>query len=389
MGCIMKRLFLFLSCFATISFLFPVSVFANGDLISGASSGLLMEISTGEILFEKEMNKEVAIASMTKMMSQILILEAVEEGKIKWEDEVTVSSNAAGFGGSQIWLQPNEVMSVRDLMKGISMASANDATVALAEEIAGSEDEFINMMNNKAKELGLKNTRFSNSTGLDTENHYSSSYDLALIARHLILEHPTILEFSSVYEDYLRTDTPNKFWLVNTNKLVRFYEGADGLKTGHTDDAKYCMAVTAKRGDMRLLAVVLGEETAAIRNEETSALLDYGFQNYQIQVLKKKTDVLERVKLDNANKKEVVVVPSHDVTVLLKKNESLEDYEYQLDLGKISLPLSKGGVIGKFLVIQNGNVIKEIDAVSNEDVGKLGFIRMWANFFKYIVIGRL
>lgn len=149
------------------------------------------------------------------------------------------------------------------------------------------------------------------------------------------------------------------------------------------------MAVTAKRGDMRLLAVVLGEETAAIRNEETSALLDYGFQNYQIQVLKKKTDVLERVKLDNANKKEVVVVPSHDVTVLLKKNESLEDYEYQLDLGKISLPLSKGGVIGKFLVIQNGNVIKEIDAVSNEDVGKLGFIRMWANFFKYIVIGRL
>lgn len=383
----MKKLFIFNFLILTIISLFPTMVFAEDTLIPGASSGLLMEVSTGEILFEKEMHKEVAIASMTKMMSQILILEAVEGGKINWDDEVQVSSNAAGFGGSQIWLQPNEIMSVRDLMKGISMASANDATVALAEEISGSEEEFVKLMNQKAKELGLKNTHFSNSTGLDTENHYSSSYDLAIIARHLLLEHPTILEFSSVYEDYLRVDTPNKFWLVNTNKLIRFYDGADGLKTGHTDAAKYCMAVTSKRSNMRLLAVVLGEETAAIRNQETTELLDYGFQNYQVQILKSKDEVLDTVLLDKADKGEVSISLKQDLTKLLKKNESLENYEYQLDLGDLKLPLAKGDVVGKLLVKQNGEVVKEEDVTVTEDIKKLGVFQIWGKFLKYIVTG--
>lgn len=200
--------------------LLPSKAFAEEDLIQNAKSGLLMDISTGEIIFEKNIHEELAVASMTKMMSQILILESIESGKIKWDDIVKVSKNAADFGGSQIWLSANEEMSVRDLMKGISMASANDATVALAEYIAGSEEEFVKMMNKKAKELGLSNTNFVNSTGLDVDNHYSSSYDLALIARHLLLEHEEILEFSKVYEDYLRVDTPNKFWLVNTNKVI-------------------------------------------------------------------------------------------------------------------------------------------------------------------------
>lgn len=366
----------------------PVQVKAEEDLISNARSGLLMEISTGNILYEKNIHEQVAVASMTKMMSQILILEAVESGKIKWEDKVKVSKNAADFGGSQIWLTAGEVMSVKDLMKGISMASANDATVALAEYIAGSEEEFVKMMNNKAKELGLKNTNFVNSTGLDVDNHYSSSYDLALIARHLLLEHPNILEFSKVYEDYLRVDTPNKFWLVNTNKLVRFYEGADGLKTGHTDAAKYCMAVTSKRSDMRLLAVVLGEETAAIRNDETSKLLDYGFNNYKIQILKNKTDVVEEIKIKKANQEKVSIIPKNDLSILLKKNENPGEYSYETKINELKLPIKSGDTVGNLLVKDNsGKIVKEVELTVEKDISKISFIRLWSNFIKGVITG--
>lgn len=213
----MKKLIVLFLCF---SFCFlPISVSAEENLIPNAKSGLLLEISTGKILYEKNIHEKRAVASMTKMMSQLLILEQIESGSLTWDEKIQVSNNAASFGGSQIYLQPNEIMTVRDLMKGISMASANDATVALAERIGGSEEDFVKMMNQKVKSLGLKNTNFMNSTGLDQDNHYSSAYDMAMIAREL-LKHEQILEFSSVYEDYLRVDTPNKFWLVNTNKVV-------------------------------------------------------------------------------------------------------------------------------------------------------------------------
>jgi len=381
-----KLVFVFGCVFSFLSFL-PRNVYAEGELVPGGKSALLMEMSTGEILFEKNIHEEVAVASMTKMMSQILILETVESGKLKWEDRVQVSSNAAGFGGSQIWLQPNEVMSVRDLMKGISMGSANDATVALAEEIAGSEEEFVKLMNQKAKELGLAHTNFVNCTGLDVENHYSSAYDLAMIAKHLLTEHPEILEFSSVYEDYLRVDTPNKFWLVNTNKLVRFYEGADGLKTGHTDAAKYCMAVTSKRSNMRLLAVVLGEETAAIRNEETASLLDYGFQNYKIQQLKSKDEVIDEISLDKADKSKISITPKKDITTLLKKNEEGQNYTYEVKLAHLDFPIRKGDTIGKLIVGLDGKTVREEEITVTEDVHKLGILKLWGNFIKDIVTG--
>lgn len=268
------------------------------------------------------------------------------------------------------------------------LVTTTDATVALAEYIAGSEEEFVKMMNNKSKELGLKNTNFVNATGLDAENHYSSSYDLALIARHLLLEHPEILEFSSVYEDYLRVDTPNKFWLVNTNKLIRFYEGADGLKTGHTDAAKYCMAVTSKRSDMRLLAVVLGEETAAIRNTETSNLLDYGFNGYKIQILKNSTDVVKEVEINKANLNKVSIVPKEDISVLLKKNENQAEYQYETKMNELNLPIKKGEVVGKLLVkSQDGKTVKEVDLTTEKDVKKISFIKLWGNLVKNIITG--
>ena len=257
--------------------IFPCIVYAEENkinetkMLDNAVSGLLMEESTGEVIFEKEKDKQVAVASMTKMVAQIIILENIENGSIKWSDVVTVSPNAAEMGGSQIYLEAGEKMTVKDLFKGVSMASANDAVVQLAEVISGSEEKFVELMNKKVKDLGLKNTNFVNATGLDEDGHYSSAYDMAVIAREL-LKHEDILKFSSVYEDYLREDSEDKFWLVNTNRLVKFYDGADGLKTGHTDNAKYCIAATAKRDDMRLIAIVLGEENSKTRNAETMAL---------------------------------------------------------------------------------------------------------------------
>lgn len=213
----MKKILL---CFILLIVLFGNSTtYAKDNLLKNGKSGLLMEIDSGKILFEKNKDEKMAVASMTKMMGLIIIMEKIESGEIKLDDIVTASKNASGMGGSQIYLETGEEMTVRDLIKGITMASANDATVAMAEKVAGSEEKFVEMMNSKAKELGLKNTHFVNSTGLDENNHYSSSYDMAVIAREL-LTHDMILDFTSVYEDYLRVDSPNKFWLVNTNKIV-------------------------------------------------------------------------------------------------------------------------------------------------------------------------
>ena len=218
----MKFIKLFLVVFLFIGCI-PINVFAEEEkssLIPNAVSGILIDADSGKIIYEKDMNKEAAVASMTKMVGQILIMEAIEDGKIKWDDVITVSKNAADMGGSQIYIEQGEKITVEDLMKGISMASGNDATVQMAEVIGGSEEKFVKMMNKKVKELGLKNTNFVNSTGLDEKGHYSSAYDMAMIARELVMNHPDILKFSSVYEDYLRENTDNKFWFVNTNKFV-------------------------------------------------------------------------------------------------------------------------------------------------------------------------
>lgn len=380
----LKKLFIIL--LMTI-LLFPLSTKAE-ELLPNAKSGLLIEASTGEILYEKNKNEKVSVASMTKMVAQIIILENIEKGTLTWDEKIKVSSNAAGMGGSQIWLQPGEEMTVRDLMKGITMASANDATVAMAERIAGTEDAFVKQMNDKVKELGLKNTHFVNPTGLDEENHYSSAYDMGLIAKKL-LKHEQILEFSKVYEDYIRQDTPNKYWVVNTNKLVRFYEGADGLKTGFTDNAGYCMAVTAKRDGMRLIAIVLGEASGKVRNQETSELLDYGFNLYKVDVVKNKSDIIQEIKIDKGTKNKVSLSPKEDIVVLKKKSEISKKYDLDVKLEEIKLPLKKGDVIGKVLVKDNNKTIKKVDLIVNEDVKKLGYFKTILVTLKDILLGNM
>ena len=380
-------------CILSLSMLFPISVSAEGEneteLIPGAISGVLMEANSGEIVFQKEMDKEVSVASMTKMVAQILILDAIRNEKISWDDVVTVSQNAADMGGSQIYLSVGEKISIKDLMKGISMASANDATVQMAEVLAGSENAFVKLMNEKVQDLGLKHTVFKNCTGLDEEGHYSSAYDMAMIARELVVNYPEILEFSSVYEDYLRENTENKFWLVNTNKLVRFYEGADGLKTGHTDAAKYCLAATAKKDDLRFIAIVLGEEDSKVRNQEVMSLLDYGFNHYQMNLIKSKNQVLKKIPVDKATKTEISLVPVHDIGVLSKKSDNSRKYTYDVEVNSFKFPVKEGDIVGKVVVKDKdtNKKITSVDLTVLEDIDSLSYIELFYKGFKDLFSG--
>ena len=382
----MKRIYLLV---LFISILLPFNIKALEDdnkLLENATSGLLMEQSTGEIIYKKNINKKVPVASMTKMVVQTIILENIESGKIKWNDVVEVSKNAADMGGSQIYLTAGEKMSIKDLFKGISMASANDATVAMAEYLAGSEEKFVKKMNQKIRSLGLKNTQFKNSTGLDEDGHYSSAYDMAIIARNL-LNHEQILQFSSVYEDYLREDTENKFWLDNTNKLVRYYEGADGLKTGHTDNAGYCLAATAKKNDMRLIAIVLGEEDSKTRNSEAMQLLDYGFNNKKIMKLKDKNALVKEIKIDKGNKDKVGVITKDSVGVLQDKVGDKNKYTYNVKLNNITLPIKKGDTLGKINIYEKDKYINSVDLISDSDVDKLNYFELYIDTMKDSILG--
>lgn len=260
---------------------------------------------------------------------------------------------------------------------------ATDATVALAERISGTEENFVKLMNEKVKKLGLKNTYFKNSTGLDEDGHYSTAYDMAIIAKELI-KHEEIFRFSSVYEDYLRKETKNKFWLVNTNKLVRFYEGTDGLKTGFTDKAKYCIAATSKRNNMRLIAIVLGENNGTTRNNETMELLNYGFNIYRIETLKKKDEVLKTIEIDN---KKIFVYPKNDITILKKKMNDEQKCNFDTKINEIKLPLKKNQTIGKITLKCNNKVVEEIDVIVKEKVKKTNFINNFINKIKNIIIG--
>lgn len=373
----MKKILILIICF---SFIIPFNVRAeDNDIIPNAVSGILIEANSGKIIFEKEKDKQVAIASMTKMVAQIIILEQIENGKLKWDDVVTVSKNAEEMGGSQIYLKQGEKITIEDLMRGISMASGNDATVMMAEVISGSEEKFVKLMNKKVKELGLKNTHFMNCTGLDEDGHYSSAYDMAMIARELVVNHPEILRFSSMYEDYLREDTPDKFWLVNTNKLVRFYEGADGLKTGHTDNAGYCLAATAKRSNLRLIGIVLGVGDSKTRNNQAMGLLDYGFNNVKIRTLKKKGEVIKKVKLDKASVPEVEIVLKDDLNVVEEVGDNEYKYSFDISINDVRLPINKGDVIGKIKVISKEGVNIEGDLTVNLPISRLNYFDLLIN----------
>lgn len=384
----MRKFIILLLCICTV--MCPLGVLADdSNVIPDAVSGILIEANSGRIIYEKEKDKQVAVASMTKMVAQIIILENIEAGKIKWDDVITVSKNAEEMGGSQIYLQQGEKITVEDLMKGISMASGNDATVAMAEVISGTEERFVKLMNQKVKELGLKNTAFKNCTGLDEEGHYSSAYDMAMIARELVVNHPEILRFSSMYEDYLREDTANKFWLVNTNKLVRFYEGADGLKTGHTDAAQYCLAATAKRKGVRLIGIVLGVPNSKVRNTQAMQLLDYGFNNVKQRVLKKSGEVVSTLKLDKADISEIQVKIKDDLVVVENLDGEEHKYTYDIVIDDVKLPIQANTVVGKIKVKEGKNVVSTMDLIVDKKVEKLSYLDLFLNSLLNIFSGEI
>lgn len=354
-------------------------------LAPNAKSAIIVEYSTGKILYENNSHERMAPASMTKMMSLLLIMENIEKGVIKWDDIVTVSENASSMGGSQILLEIGEQMSVEDLVKGVSIASGNDAVVALAEAIAGSEENFVGMMNDKAKELNLKDTNFKNCHGLDEANHYSSAYDMAMIARELV-RHEKILEFSSIYETYLRENTDRKIWLVNTNKLVRFKKGVDGLKTGYTDTAGYCLTATMKRDDMRVIATVMGESDSSTRNSEVASMLDYAFSQYKVEKVLSTDSVIQKKNISKSKVNKIEIVPKKDVLVLSKRNETITP-TYDIKLNNIKLPIKKGDVIGKLIVKNDKEIIDNIDLTVNNDIKKANILELYFKYIKDIING--
>jgi len=381
----MKKLLIILG----IMLILPKPVFAtNVELAENAKSAIIIETTTGEILYEKNIHERYAPASMTKMMSLLLVMEYIEDGGMKYTDKVRVSENASSMGGSQIFLKTGEEMTVNDLLKGVSIASANDAITALAERVAGTTEAFVKMMNDKTKNLGLNNTNFQNVHGLDEENHYSSAYDMAIIGKELV-EHQKILDFSSIYEDYLREDTDEKVWLVNTNKLVRFYEGADGLKTGYTEQAGYCLTATAKKNNMRLVTVVMGESESSKRNSETTKMLDYGFEQYELETLLTKNSVIGKTSLSKSTKGEVSIVPLDDVTLLHKKGDKKKNTSYKLELDNIKVPIKKGEIIGYLKLTEDNNIIRKIPVSVNENIKKANVFELYIRYLGDIVTGKI
>lgn len=381
----MKRILILLM----INFLFiPVVSAEDLKLAENAKSAILIEASTGEVLFEKNADERLVPASMTKMMSMLVIIEAIENGDLKWNQEIQVSENASSMGGSQILLETGEKMSVRDLFKGVAIASGNDAVVALAEAVAGTEDAFVQKMNDKAKELGLKNTNFKNPHGLDTANHYSSARDMSLIAKELV-KHEKVLEFTSVYEDYLRENTDRKIWLVNTNKLVRFYDGVDGLKTGFTEGAGYCLTATAKKDGMRVIAVVMGEADSKMRNQEVSEMLDYAFAQYKLENLLEDGYSLGKYKVYNGKAEFVTVIPKDGATILRKKGEKSSKATYEADVYELKAPLKKGDVVGSLKIKEDGKVIRKVKLTVDKNVKKANYLELLGRNIRDMVTGKI
>ena len=379
----MKKVICFFIC---VCFMMQsVAVFAEGntDLGLNAKSAILMEESTGNILYESNPDERLPIASVTKVMTMLLIMEAVDSGKISLDDMVTVSENAMSYGGSTMFLETGEQLTVNDMLKGIAVASANDGCVAMAEHLAGSESAFVDMMNEKAKELGMENTHFMNTNGLDEEDHYSSARDVAIMSREL-MKHETIFNYTSIWMDTLRG---GKFQLANTNKLIRFYDGANGLKTGSTSKALCCLSAAAKRNDMQLIAVVLGAPTSAERFASAKSLLDYGFANYAVNTQITAGDEVQKIAVEKGVDKEVGVVAGDSCSTLVKKGQE-DNITKEIKIDEtITAPIEAGQKIGTMTISRDSEVIADIDLNASSTVEKKGIGLIIKDFFATIFFG--
>jgi serine-type D-Ala-D-Ala carboxypeptidase (penicillin-binding protein 5/6) len=353
----------------------------TAEIVTDVRSAVLIERDTGKVLYEKNSQEKLPPASMTKVMTMLLIMEAIDEGKLNWDTKIRTSEHAASMGGSQIFLEPGEEMTAKEMMQGIAIGSGNDASVAMAEHLAGSEEAFIDMMNAKVKQLGLKNTVFKNPTGLPESGHYSSAHDMAIMAKEL-LKYEDITKFTGMYESYLRENTDKKFWLVNTNKLVRFYPGVDGLKTGFTAEAKYCLTATAQKDGMRVIAVVFGAPTSKERNAQVTKMLNYAFAQYQTHPMLKRNQAIGEAKVSKGQDKRVTALTSEPLSLLTKKGEKVSDVEQKISLKKnLKAPIKKGDQVGTIKLIKNGNVLLESPLVASKDIKEAGWWTLYKRSF--------
>ena len=367
-----------------ITFLISFRVFATVDLAKNSKSAILIESTTGKILYEKNSNEKRSPASMTKMMTLLLTTEALENGKIKLDDMVHVSKNASSMGGTQIFLEENSEISVETLLKGISIASANDAAVAVGEYIGGTLDNFVSMMNNRCKELGCKNTEFKNPHGLDEEGHLTTAYDMSLIARELV-KHESVLKLTSTYEDNISVSGENH-WLVNTNKLIRFYKGIDGLKTGYTDNAGYCLTATMNKNNMRLISVVMGSDTKDNRSSDTIGMLEYGYSMYGSNTVIKKDEFNGTLHIENAKVRDINYYLDTDINLIVDKNVRDVNYKTDIELFKVKAPLKKNSKVG-VLKLYYDNKTYSYDLVVHEDIEKASYFKVFSNLLKDVFSG--
>ena len=361
--------------------LLPTTAYAAPVEVT-APSAILMEKSTGAILCEQDAKTQYEPASVTKVMTLLLVMEAIDSGSLGWDDVVTASTHAISMGGSQIWLKENEQMTVRDMVKAVTVASANDCAVALAEHLAGSEPAFVERMNQRAAELGMEHTSFKNCTGLPTEGHLTCAYDIALMSRELILNHPGIREFTTIWMDTLRDGT---FQLSNTNRLIFYYEGATGLKTGFTDTALYCLSATAERDGMELIAVVMHAPTSNDRFESCKALLNYGFANYALTPVYP-DQAIPPVAVLLGEQDTVQPVTQRECTVLLEKAKA-GNLTTRMELCEsVEAPVEPGQKLGELRVLVDGEQVDAIDLVASQEVPRLSVGGIFKRFLNTLFL---
>lgn len=370
------------------SFLFVNILNAEETKINLLSeSGIIIEASTGKVLFEKDADTLRPPASMTKIMTMLLITEEIEKGNISLKDVVTISEKAASMGGSQIYLEKGSTSTVEELLTTIAVGSANDSAVAMAEKIGGTVENFVSMMNKRAKELGATNTTFKNPHGLDEEGHLTTARDMALIAKELV-KHESIIKLTSTYETTITHQNGKSLWLVNTNSLIKFYSGLDGLKTGFTDKAGYCLTGTMKRNDMRLITVVMKAETKENRNTDTINMMEYAFSMYNKKTLVSSDNYLGKMFIDNAKQRTIKYYLEKDANIIVDKNTREVNYKYDIELDNVKAPLKKGDKIGVLKLHYNNEIIN-YNLIIKEDVKKSGFFTRMKNYFKDILSGKV
>ncbi|MDD2446813.1 MAG: D-alanyl-D-alanine carboxypeptidase [Tissierellia bacterium] len=371
---------------AIIMVLSPVVSFAELDVT--CKSALLMDFNTGNVIFAQNEHEKLPPASVTKIMTLLLAMEAIDSGKLKMDDKIVVSQYASSMGGTQVYLEQGEVQIVEDLIRAVSIRSANDAAVALGEGISGTNEGFINLMNERAKSIGMNNTNFVNSSGLPVENHYTTAYDVALMSREL-MKHSSIEKHLTTYmEDILvgkgKDDTQV---MVNTNKLIRDYEGTTGIKTGSTNEAKYCVSASAKRGDLHLIAVILGAETSAVRFNEAIKLLDYGFANYDSIPIGKKGEIIAKVPIEKADMMSLELILERDYFALVPKGNSGNITKEVSCEEDIKSPIKQGDVLGSLTVLLDNKVIKKVNLVAKSDVENADLFLLLKRTFESFITG--